>query len=66
MRRLGSHLELVLAAIRRPDVRIAGREADEEWFYLVGAGPSQSLKVVVSYEGGEGRIVTAFPRRSIP
>jgi len=38
----------------------------EEWLYLAGPGPARFLKVVVHYEHGEGRIVTAFPRRAFP
>lgn len=56
----------VTRAVRQPDRRMAGREDDEEWFYLKGAGPSRWLKVVVHYEGGRGRIITAFGRRSMP
>jgi hypothetical protein len=43
-----------------------GPQDNEEWFYLGGAGPSRWLKAVVHYEGGRGRIVTAFARRSMP
>ena len=63
---LGAHLAAVVRAVREPDRHMAGRRADEEWFYLEGAGPSRWLKVVVHYEGDRGRIVTAFARRSIP
>lgn len=63
---LAPHLASVTRAIREPDQRRAGREVGEEWFYLEGAGPSRWLKVVVHYEGGRGRIVTAFARRSMP
>ncbi len=40
--------------------------SDEAWFYLADAGPSAWLKVVVVYSGGIGRIITAFPRRTMP
>jgi mannose/cellobiose epimerase-like protein (N-acyl-D-glucosamine 2-epimerase family) len=63
---LAPHLESVTRAVREPDRRMAGRQLDEEWFYLEDAGPSSWLKVVVHYEGGRGRIVTAFGRRSMP
>ncbi len=63
---LARHLESVGRTVREPDRRVAGRGQGEEWFYLAGAGPSRWLKVVVHYEGGRGRIVTVFARRSIP
>lgn len=63
---LRPHLQSVMAAVRNPDRRMAGRSAAEEWFYLEGAGPSRWLKVVVHFESGRGRIVTAFARRSMP
>ena len=47
-------------------IRRRGRWPDEEWFYLAGPGPTRFVKVVVHYEHGEGRIVTAFPRRAFP
>jgi hypothetical protein len=56
----------VLAAVAAPTRRIAGREPGEEWCYLAGPGPTRWLKVVVHYEGNEGHIVTAFPRRAFP
>jgi hypothetical protein len=56
----------VLAAVRRPTSRIAGRRPDEEWFYRRDAGPSRWLKVVVAYEGAVGEIRTAFARRALP
>jgi hypothetical protein len=56
----------VLQALRAPDRRLPGRREGEEWFYLAGVGPSRWLKVVVAYEGGRGRVITAFARRSIP
>jgi YD repeat-containing protein len=37
---LRPHLQSVMAAVRNPDRRMAGRSAAEEWFYLEGAGPS--------------------------
>ena len=63
---LARHLETVTRAVQAPDRRQSGRDEGEEWFYLEGAGPSRWLKVVVHYEGGLGRIVTAFGRRSMP
>jgi hypothetical protein len=63
---LGPHLESVMRAIRSPDRKLSGRRQGKEWLYLRGAGPSRWLKVVVHFEGGRGRIVTAFARRSMP
>lgn len=56
----------VLRAVSEPDLRMGGREANEEWFLLEGVGPSRWLQVVVAFEAGRGWIVTAFPRRSFP
>lgn len=56
----------VLRAVSEPDLRRPGREPNEEWFFLVGIGPSRWLQVVVAYAGGRGWIVTAFARRSDP
>ena len=56
----------ILEAVSDPDRRIRGPEPDEEWFYRHGIGPSLWVKVAVHYEGREGRIVTAFPRRRFP
>lgn len=63
---LAQHLDAVLRAVQAPDHRLVGRRDSEEWFYLEGAGPSRFLKVVVAYDGREGRIITAFARRSMP
>jgi hypothetical protein len=63
---LSRHREAVLEAVARPDVRLDGRLRGEEWFYRRTAAPSRWVKVVVHYEGGSGRIVTAFPRRKLP
>lgn len=63
---LGRHLETIMRAVRSPDRRVSGRRKGEERFYLRDAGPSRWLKVVVHFEGGRGRIVTAFARRSMP
>jgi hypothetical protein len=56
----------VLKAVRAPDSRCLGHEANESWFYRAGAGPSRWIKVVVIYEAGRGSIITAFPRRAYP
>ncbi len=64
--RLAPYIRSIMAAVREPDRRVAGRDANEEWFLLSDAGPSQWLQVVVHYEGGDGWIVTAFARRMPP
>ena len=56
----------VVETVAQPDARRPGPRPGEEWFYRHGAGPSAGIRVVVHYEHGRGRIVTAFPRRSIP
>jgi hypothetical protein len=56
----------VLRAVRSPDQRTAGRQANEEWYYLKTDAPSNWLKVVVAYAEGRGHIVTAHARSSMP
>ena len=63
---LANELDGILRGLTTPARRRRGRWPDEEWFYLAGPGPTRFVKVVVHYEGGEGRIVTAFPRRAFP
>jgi hypothetical protein len=63
---LAPHRPEVLAAVRMPYTRLAGRRANEEWYLLKKEGPSRWLQVVVAYEGGRGWIVTAFARRRMP
>ena len=64
---LGRAQEEVLRAVESPTEVMPGRSADEEWFYLEGAGPSRWLKVVVVFDrAGSGRIITAFGRRRKP
>lgn len=54
-------------AVEAPTAILSGRDADEEWLYLEGAGPSRWLKVVVVFNSAErGRIITAFARRRKP
>ena len=62
---LGRHLRDIMAAVREPDLRMPGRVPGEEWYLAEGVGPAHWLHVAVHYEGGEGWIVTAFPRRSL-
>ncbi len=63
-------IEVFEAEIRRavesPTTALAGRQPDEEWLYLEGAGPSRWLKVVVFDNESSGRIITAFARRRKP
>jgi phage-Barnase-EndoU-ColicinE5/D-RelE like nuclease2 len=64
-------IEVYAADIRRaveaPTAVLAGREPDEEWLYLEGAGPSRWLKVVVVFDSADqGRIITSFARRRKP
>jgi hypothetical protein len=56
----------VVDTVARPDDWVAGRRPIEQWFYRRDVGPSSWIKVVVHFEGREGRIVTAFPRRRFP
>jgi len=54
-------------AVEAPTAVMAGREPDEEWLYLEGAGPSRWLKVVVVFDSADqGRIITSFGRRRKP
>jgi hypothetical protein len=63
---LRRRLRAIMAAVREPFVRMSGRGPDEVWFFAEDAGRYPWLQVVVHYEGGEGWIVTAFPRVSLP
>lgn len=56
----------VLAAIRSPTEIQCGRKPNEAWHYLLGAGPSRWLKVVVAFDEDRGFVVTAFARRAFP
>jgi hypothetical protein len=56
----------VMAAVREPDLRMPGRVIGEEWLFAENIGPSRWLQVVVHYEGGEGWVITAFARSSLP
>ena len=62
---LARSLREIMAAVREPDTRMPGRTDNEVWFFAEGAG-SLRWQVVVHYEGGEGWIVTAFTRGSLP
>lgn len=63
---LARSLREIMATVRKPDRRMPGRVDDETWFFAEGAGTLRWLQVVVHYEGGEGWIVTAFRRASLP
>jgi hypothetical protein len=56
----------VLVAIQSPTEIRPGRETNERWHYLLGAGPSRWLKVVVALGDERGFVVTAFARRGFP
>ena len=56
----------LLAAVRAPTDRRPGRVPDEVWCFLATDRPSRWLQVVVHYQAGRGRIVTAFARRALP
>ncbi|HEX3173003.1 MAG TPA: hypothetical protein VHQ43_02140 [Solirubrobacterales bacterium] len=57
----------ICRAVESPTAVLAGREPDEEWLYLEGAGPSRWLKVVVVFDSEDrGRIITSFARRRKP
>jgi hypothetical protein len=58
--------QVVLETVAEPDARVPGHRPGEEWYYRRSVGPSAWIRVVVHYEHGEGRIVTAFPRRAFP
>jgi hypothetical protein len=60
------HQAVVIDAAGAPTHRLLATRPGEEWCYLEAVGPSRWLKVVVAYAGQTGRIVTAFPRRSLP
>lgn len=58
--------DAILQAVQAPAASRPGTRPGQEWFYGAGVGPSRFVRVVVAYEGERGRIVTAFPRRSLP
>ena len=63
---LAPKLREVMAAVREPSLSMRGRSESEMWFFAEAAGRFRWLQVVVHYEGGEGWIVTAFPREAVP
>jgi hypothetical protein len=64
---IGVYAMDIRRAVEAPTAVIAGREPDEEWLYLEGAGPSRWLKVVVVFDSAaQGRIITSFARRKKP
>jgi hypothetical protein len=58
--------EIMQALSAAPSDRRSGRRPGQEWLYLAAIGPSRWLKVIVDFDAGVGRIVTAFPRRDLP
>ena len=63
---LARQMRDVMAAVREPDARLPGRIPAEEWFFAKREREGKWLQVVVHYDGGEGWIVTAFVRISLP
>ena len=63
---LAPRLREIMAAVREPDVRLRGRRAGEEWYFLESLGHGVWLRVVVQYEGDEGWIATSHHQRSLP
>jgi hypothetical protein len=63
---LTRRLRDVMAAVREPDRRAPGRSSGEGWFFAYIGGALPWLHVAVHYEGGEGWIVTALRRESLP
>lgn len=63
---LATELDAILTGLMTPAARRMGRWPGEEWYYLAGPGPTRFVKVVVHYDHGEGRVLTAFPRRAFP
>ncbi len=61
---LASRMREIMAAVREPTRRLPGRTEAEEWYFTSEALERLWVQVVVHYEGGEGWIVTAFPRES--
>ena len=59
---LARSMREIMATVREPTRRLPGRIEGEEWYFTNEALPRLWLQVVVHYEGGEGWIVTAFPR----
>lgn len=59
-------LEDLVLALREPSIRITLRRPHQWGYYLHGHGPSEYLKVVVSYDRYPPWVVTAYPRRSFP
>jgi hypothetical protein len=65
---IGAHMSAVLQAVSTPD-HVASDPIFAEctrYYYARGAGPSQWLLVVVSYEQTPARIVSAFANRKDP
>lgn len=61
---LGRRMREIMAAVREPTRRLPGGDEREEWYFTDEAFANLWVQVVVHYEGGEGWIVTAFPRAS--
>ena len=59
---LARRLREIMATVSEPTGRARGRRKGEEWYFNDLALTPLWMQVVVQYEGGEGWIVTAFPR----
>ena len=63
---LAVHLKSIMHALEQPTIHRRGRDANESWYFLAGAGPARWLHVVVHFFGDEGRVTTAFGRSHLP
>lgn len=63
---LAVHLESIMLALEQPTIHRRGRDPNEGWYFLAGAGPARWLHVVVHFFGDEGRVTTAFGRSHLP
>jgi sarcosine oxidase gamma subunit len=64
---MSAHLAAVLRAVGAPDhAAFDPVFAERTRYYVRGAGPSQWLLVVVSYEQTPARIISAFANRKDP
>lgn len=62
---LASRLREIMATVREPAWRSPGRVEHEVWYFCDEMLTRLWVQVVVHYEGGEGWIVTAFPREPL-
>ena len=55
-----------MMAVETALARCRGRQRDREVLYAANLGPAAWLAVVVVYDGGVGRIITAFGSKRGP